>query len=81
MQDTYNPSRGPHRARGLRSDRSISNFSGGPSSPCDGQPLACRICWSDNVDEDEGELVTPCDCSGTMVRKRHMLEIQTLPNL
>jgi hypothetical protein len=70
MQDTYPWRGGPRRARGLRSDRSQST-SGGPlaPSPRNGQPLACRICWSDVVDEEGGELVTPCDCSGTMVRR------------
>jgi len=62
MQNTY-PCRSPRKARGLRSDRSI----GGPlpSSPRDGQPLACRICWGNTSDGERGEMVTPCDC------KRH----------
>lgn len=67
MQDTYPWRTGLLRARGLRSDRS-HGVSGGPlpSSPHDEQPLACRICWGDTGDEEGGELVTPCDCSGTM---------------
>jgi len=69
MQDTYPWRTGPRRARGLRSDRSTTGVFGGPlpSSPRNGQQLACRICWGDTVDEERGELVTPCDCSGTMV--------------
>jgi hypothetical protein len=35
---------------------------GGPS-----EPALCRICWEGEEPGDEGRLVAPCACSGSMV--------------